>query len=1076
MTRPSPVFDAGDIALHSGWMRRLAFDLLGDAGAADDVVQETWAKLGGGRRPGYLAAVVRSFARRRQRSEGRRARREQAAASAEALPSAAEVAERSEIARRLAESIEALPEPYRTTVVLRYYHELPAAEIARRAGIPAGTVRARLKRGLDTLRARLDERQGGRGRWVSALLPLGRPRAAAAGFSVATLFAMKLSLAVLCSLALLALVWRTIAVDPGEGRGPSEGASASAAPADSGGEERRRDVPEVRREVSPSESPAVAAASTIETSRGRVRASVVDELRNPIPDAWLRLRLAPAIQADADERGTLLLEMDAAELERVAAFSEARGVGIEIGAPRRRTRILKAVLEEGRSEIELGEIALAPGGAVSGRVIDESGRPVAGALVAFGVPLERTGGPDPALHGPADLDADRSAWKSVDPAIVGTSAADGTFRLAGLAPGHGTAWARTQTSLWAHSEPIGLHAGEEIRGIELVVHEAPETTISGRVVDPDGRALPGLMLRISSTDRDEGWWDVATDAQGAFHFASEKGTSQDIHADAPSWDWEDLAGGPFAPGTHGLVLAFERSAWLEVEARDPSGASVSNGRVVGVPAEGETKWPIPRCESPLDAQGRARLRRPATALCVRVEAPGYRDQLVGPLDPATFPRPLVVTLEPVPALLGRVLRRDGTPAAGAAVSLHRAAGTGSSVRPPGAAPVHGEKFVTHQGWAGSGDPFVYALFVEPEARVTADEAGRFRLPLPGVDAASSDSGGLGPGQLEVLGALGYVSGPARRAVSKPGGSWYVHAVLEGEATVTSGPHVFEPEQDATLDLRLPPGGSIAGRLVLAGEGSPTGWTARASDGLAQVAAAPVRADGTFELGDLHAGGWQVRLFEPTRRYWPGGNVLTERVPVPDVEVVAGTTVAYEHHTGVRMRARLLGHLSVDGAPPGPWRVSVRTATVRSAITSYEATLDPDGDFAIELEPDLRTSLYLVRNLDGAQLTVFTEPTILPGTNTWDFAFSTARLEGTLDATEAEGGFGGRPTYVVERDGVSIRVQWTVGEDGRFGPIPVCAGPGRLLGPRTDWREPAPVWDELDLEPGETRRLELPPRR
>jgi RNA polymerase sigma factor (sigma-70 family) len=1079
MTQPSDEFRAADIALHTGWMRRLARGLLGDPAAADDVVQDAWAKLGTGARSGYLAAVVRSFARRRQRAERRRALRERAAAHAEALPSTADVAARSELARLLAEAVERLAEPYRTTLVLRYYHGLPAAEIARRAGIPTATVRARLKRGLDALRARLDEQDGGRARWVSALLPLARPRAALLGASVTALLALKLALASVLALSGLALLWRTASIDDSGPRRPAEAASAPEAPPASGADAWRLEAPEaIRRAVPADASPAGSSAQVAGTLRGRVHAWAMDERGFPVPDAWLRLGEAPESRTDGDGSGELLLDVKAAEIQRLAGLDGSRLLTVEIGARGCRTRTLRPILPEGRTAIELGEVRLPPGTVVHGRVFGEGGRAVAGALVAFGTPLERLpNDPDPARRGPIDLDAEHSSWRDLEPAITTVSRPDGSFRLAGLPPGHGTVWARTDTSLWAFSEPIGLLAGEEIGGLELVVREAPQETLSGRVVDPDGRPVPGLELTFSATDQDDGWWNAVTDARGAFHFAPLDGAPQDISARAPAWEWEDLERGGVAPGMHGFVLAFERSQWVEVEVRDPAGVSVRNGRVVGLPADGPTARPLQRCESPLDAAGRARLRRPLSALRVRVEAPGFRDRILGPFEPALFPRPLAVTLEPVPALLGQVSRSDGEPAAGATVSLHRAAGAGAGTRPPGAGLITGSGFLTHQGWGGDRDPFVTAVFVEPEARVTADEAGCFRLPLPGVDARSPDEveeedeeGDSRAG----LAALGY-GGPSRSA-ARTKGPWYVHASLAGAATVTSGPHAFDPERDATLVLRLPPGGSIAGRLVLEDRQSGAGWTAWASDGLAQVAEAPVRADGTFELHDLHAGGWQIRLFEPGRRFFPGGGrVRTEREPVPDVEVLTGQTVAYEHYTAVRERALLHGHLSVDGAPPGPWRVTVRASTSRGAITSHDATLDPDGDFEIALEPGLRTTLRIQRAQDGALLSVSAEPTILPGTNPWSFAFTTARLEGTFTPDDTAEPFGSRLSYEVVHGAVTIGVSWTAREDGRFGPLLVPAGHGVLRGPRRDWRERAPIWAELDLEPGETRRVALPPR-
>ena len=69
-------------------------------------------------------------------------------------------------------------EPYRETLLLYYVEELPSAEIERRLGIRAGTVRSRLRRGLAQLRAELDRHHGERRGWVRALVPvIGRPPA-----------------------------------------------------------------------------------------------------------------------------------------------------------------------------------------------------------------------------------------------------------------------------------------------------------------------------------------------------------------------------------------------------------------------------------------------------------------------------------------------------------------------------------------------------------------------------------------------------------------------------------------------------------------------------------------------------------------------------------------------------------------------------------------------------------------------------------------------------------------------------------------------------------------------------------
>jgi hypothetical protein len=68
------------------------------------------------------------------------------------------------------DAVAELEEPYRTTLILRFYDGLAPTEIARHLGVPASTVRVRLKRGLDRLRVRLEERTERRALAVGLLL------------------------------------------------------------------------------------------------------------------------------------------------------------------------------------------------------------------------------------------------------------------------------------------------------------------------------------------------------------------------------------------------------------------------------------------------------------------------------------------------------------------------------------------------------------------------------------------------------------------------------------------------------------------------------------------------------------------------------------------------------------------------------------------------------------------------------------------------------------------------------------------------------------------------------------------
>jgi RNA polymerase sigma-70 factor (ECF subfamily) len=165
---------------HGDFVRSIARSLLWDEHAAEDVVQETWlAALGApaGASRGWLAAVARNQAIKRLRGDRRRAAREAAASRPEGVPSDVEVRERERLRRSVVDEVLALPEPYRATVLLRFFDDLPPREVARRMGVPAETVRTRTRRAIEMLRARLDARhRADRSAFCAALAAWGGPR------------------------------------------------------------------------------------------------------------------------------------------------------------------------------------------------------------------------------------------------------------------------------------------------------------------------------------------------------------------------------------------------------------------------------------------------------------------------------------------------------------------------------------------------------------------------------------------------------------------------------------------------------------------------------------------------------------------------------------------------------------------------------------------------------------------------------------------------------------------------------------------------------------------------------------
>jgi RNA polymerase sigma-70 factor (ECF subfamily) len=183
MLSEDPVLDASlrphaeRLAAQREFVRGLACRLVAPD-AADDLAQDvlTAALHRPPRQPsalqGWLAAVTRHLASKLRRGEARRVRREQSVARPEALPSTRELVERIELEQELVRAVLHLPDPDRTTVLLRFHEGLAPAEIAARIGVPADTVRARVRRGLERIRLQLDQKYGARS-WVGWLLPIG---------------------------------------------------------------------------------------------------------------------------------------------------------------------------------------------------------------------------------------------------------------------------------------------------------------------------------------------------------------------------------------------------------------------------------------------------------------------------------------------------------------------------------------------------------------------------------------------------------------------------------------------------------------------------------------------------------------------------------------------------------------------------------------------------------------------------------------------------------------------------------------------------------------------------------------
>jgi RNA polymerase sigma-70 factor (sigma-E family) len=136
---------------HFERMLRFAYLLTGGRGA-EDLVQEAFVKAlrRWDRRaaPETFAPWVRTTILRLHLNALRRARRERAAL---VRMNPADVADPPMAEPKILDALRALPPRQRAAVVLRYYEDLPEAEVASRLGCKLGTAKALLHQGRSRL-------------------------------------------------------------------------------------------------------------------------------------------------------------------------------------------------------------------------------------------------------------------------------------------------------------------------------------------------------------------------------------------------------------------------------------------------------------------------------------------------------------------------------------------------------------------------------------------------------------------------------------------------------------------------------------------------------------------------------------------------------------------------------------------------------------------------------------------------------------------------------------------------------------------------------------------------------------
>jgi hypothetical protein len=391
--------------------------------------------------------------------------REQIAAKPEALP-AADVADRLELQQDILRGVNALGEPYRTAVWLRYYEGLSPTEIARRLDEPVKTIRTRLWRALQLLRERLEGRYG-RPAWLALLGPLARGDnpglLGTALTSGGILMQVKMLAAIAVVLVVLVSSWLLLRTDLSKGPDTQPPTQETVAEVTGSTDDSPESPPE-RRGV-----PNVPQATEIEPY-GALAVQVRWHDLEPAPGVLISFRAEGEPQLDRRETR---LAADAGGIARAGRLH----TGAVVLTSDRGGEATAEVLVGRENKAEL---VLPRGIDVDGLVVDGMARPVDGASVL--------------------LASGERGW--LGSAVVATSNASGRFRIRAANPqwSLGAIADGFAPSAFVDLDQVERAADAETVEVRLLL-SLGEVTVAGRVVDEQAEGIAGALVLVGGGGR-----------------------------------------------------------------------------------------------------------------------------------------------------------------------------------------------------------------------------------------------------------------------------------------------------------------------------------------------------------------------------------------------------------------------------------------------------------------------------------------------------------------------------------------------------------------------------------------------
>ena len=130
-----------DLLAHSEFVRSLARSLVVDSNDAADVEQKTWLTVlehppaHSHSLRGWLSKVVKNFVVTLHRRETRRIKYEKHSAPSTSITTPEEIALRKEAILQMTQAVLNLEEPYLSTIIMRFYDDMPVREVAEEIGL-----------------------------------------------------------------------------------------------------------------------------------------------------------------------------------------------------------------------------------------------------------------------------------------------------------------------------------------------------------------------------------------------------------------------------------------------------------------------------------------------------------------------------------------------------------------------------------------------------------------------------------------------------------------------------------------------------------------------------------------------------------------------------------------------------------------------------------------------------------------------------------------------------------------------------------------------------------------------------